>query len=172
LTSFRNITILIFSLLLAINISGCRTKKANTVEDGISLTSKQLEKDLSAIQDIKNSDYQHLSTLFKKCDSLLILSEKSDIDDYFTTLSYANGYLSQFDDLYPVIVKKIGYSQEQLSNLSSDISSNYINDSLAAIYLDDEIHVADTIHEQIKYFGERFKKMNGELKKIEKELKK
>ena len=172
MTSFRNITILIFSLLLAFNISGCRTKKANTVSDSISLTSKQLEKDLSAIQAIKNTDYQQLGSLFKKCDSLLILSDKNNIDEYFTSLSYANGYLSQFDDLYPVIVKKIGYSQQQLSNLNADISSNYINDSLAAIYLDDEIRVADTIHEQIKYFDERFKKMNNELKKIEKALKK
>lgn len=171
MTSFRNITILILSLLLAFSISGCRTKKANTVSDSISLTSKQLEKDLSAIQAIKNTDYQQLSSLFKKCDSLLILSDKNNIDEYFTSLSYANGYMSQFDDLYPVIVKKIGYSQQQLSNLNSDISSNYINDSLAAIYLDDEIRVADTIHEQIKYFDERFKKMNKELKKIEKELK-
>lgn len=172
MTSFHKITILIICLLLAFNISGCRTKKANTVSDSISLTIKQLDKDLSTIQSIKESDYQQLSTLFKKCDSLLILSDKNDIDEYFTSLSYANGYLSQFDDLYPVIVKKIGYSQQQLSNLSSDISSNYINDSLAAIYLDDEIRVADTIHEQIKYFGERFDKMNSELKKIEKKLRK
>lgn len=171
MTSFRNITILILSLLLAFSISGCRTKKANTVSDSISLTSKQLEKDLSAIQAIKNTDYQQLSSLFKKCDSLLILSDKNNIDEYFTSLSYANGYLSQFDDLYPVIVKKIGYSQEQLSNLNKDLSSNYISDSLATVYLEDEVLIADTIHEQIKYFDERFKKMNKELKKIEKELK-
>lgn len=172
MTSFLKISALLITVVLALNVNGCRTKKANTVEDSISLTSKQLDKDLSTIQDIRNIDYPQLSSLFKRCDSLLVLSKKDDIDGYFTTLSYANGYLAQFDDLYPVIVKKIGYSKEQLSNLGSDISSHYINDSLAAVYLQDELLIADTIHEQIKYFDERFKKMNGELKKIEKALKK
>ena len=82
-------------------------------------------------------------------------------------------YLVEFRGIkYKVVVKKIGYSQQQLSNLSSDISSHYINDSLAAVYIEEEKLIADTIHEQIKYFDERFKKMNNELKKIEKELKK
>lgn len=172
MTSYLKISALLITVALAINVNGCRTSnKANTIGDGISLTSKQLEKDLSAIQKLKNTDYQSLSAMFKVCDSMLINTSKNNIDDYFTTLSYANGYLSQFGDLYPVIVKKIEYSQQQLTNLNADINSHYINDSLAAIYFDDEARIADTIHEQIKYFDERFKKMDKELKRIEKELK-
>ncbi len=171
MTSFHKIAIFTTALILALCLGSCRTKKANTINENISLTTKQLDKDLTTLQNLKDSNYPSLSHLFRVCDSMLVNTQKNEIEKYFTSLSYANGYLAQFDDIYPIIKEKINYSKKQLSSLSSDIESHYINDSLAAIYYEDEVLVADTIHEQIKYFSDRFKKMEQELRKAEKELK-
>ena len=102
---------------------------------------------------------------------LQYLPEK-DVESYFETLNLAQAYLTQFDEMLPVMQHDLSYTRQQLVNLQNDIDTHFINDSLAAIYLADETAVADTLHHRILYFEDRLSNQDKELKALHKTISK
>ena len=80
--------------------------------------------------------------------------------------------MRQFDEILPVMKRDMAYIKTQLGNLQSDIDSHYINDSLAAVYLQDEFASADTLHNRIVYFEERLSQQDKELQSLRKTIRK
>ena len=97
---------------------------------------------------------------------------ENQINECFPVLNLAQAYLNQFDEMLPVMQRTISYSQQQLSNLQNDLDTHYINDSLASVYLADEIAVADTLHHRILYFEDRLSNQEKELKTLRKTISK
>lgn len=94
------------------------------------------------------------------------------IEESFEVLNLAHAYLSQFDEMLPVMQHDLSYTQQQLVNLKNDIDTHFINDSLATIYLADETAVADTLHNRILYFQDRLSRQDKELKTLRKTISK
>lgn len=94
------------------------------------------------------------------------------IDDYFNTLDLAQAYLSQFDEMLPVMQRDITYTHTQLTNLQNDLDTHYISDSLFQVYLKDETAVADTLHNRILYFQDRLSHQDQELQTLKKNISK
>lgn len=94
------------------------------------------------------------------------------VDDHFEQLNLAQAYLSQFDEMLPVMQHDISYTRQQLINLKNDISTHYLSDSLAAAYLEDESAVADTLHQRILYFQDRLSQQEQSLNRTKKSISK
>ena len=109
---------------------------------------------------------------FHWCDSMLQYLPEEDVESYFETLNLAQAYLTQFDEMLPVMQHDLSYTRQQLVNLKNDIDTHFINDSLAAIYLADETAVADTLHHRILYFEDRLSNQDKELKALHKTISK
>ena len=126
----------------------------------------QLTSDSINLQKLQD-DYQlRLWADFHWCDSMLQFLPEERIDNYFETLNLAQAYLTQFDMMLPIMQHELSYTQQQLTNLQHDIETNYVNDSLAAIYLADETAVADTLHQRILYFQDRLSQQDQELRTL------
>ena len=97
---------------------------------------------------------------------------QEQVDQYFETLNLAQAYLSQFDEMLPVMQRDLSYTLQQLANLQNDLDTHYINDSLAMEYLADETAVADTLHYRIIYFQDRLSNQDQELKSLRKTISK
>ena len=124
---------------------------------------RQLEKDSMALEKIQQQYPERMQANFRWCDSMLQFIPEEQIDECFDVLNLAQAYLQQFNEMLPVMENTLSYTKQQLSNLQSDIDTRYINDSIAAIYLKDEIAVADTLHNRILYFQDRLSQQDKEL---------
>ena len=158
----------IIALFLAIAFSACQSNQSaiseiNKLQQQIATDSKELDK-------LESKDFVELQKNYHYCDSMLQYAPSEQIDSYFQTLNLAQAYLLQFDEVRPIMAKKFDYSKSQLESLKKDIKSNYINDSLANVYLNSEKQAADTLHAQVSYFKERFDGQKDELKKLKETL--
>lgn len=139
--------------------SACQSKKAESIPQLL----RQLEKDGMALEKIQQQYPERMQANFRWCDSMLQFIPEEQIDECFDVLNLAQAYLQQFNEMLPVMENTLSYTKQQLSNLQSDIDTRYINDSIAAIYLKDEIAVADTLHNRILYFQDRLSQQDKEL---------
>lgn len=146
----------------------CQSKKAETIPQLL----KRLEKDSVALDKIERQYPERILTNFCWCDSMLQFIPQDQVDGCFEALNLAQAYLRQFDEVLPVMKRDMAYIKTQLGNLQSDIDSHYINDSLAAVYLQDEIASADTLHNRIVYFEERLSQQDKELQSLRKTIRK
>ena len=94
------------------------------------------------------------------------------INECFDVLNLAQAYLSQYEEMLPVMQRDLRYTRQQLTNLKNDLDSQYLSDSLAAVYLADETAVADTLHYRILYFQDRLSHQEKALKKLRKTISK
>ena len=163
----RNRLAFIITFATALTFSSCQEQTTITE---IKKLQKQLQTETKNLQDIEKEYCTELNDNCRFCDSMLQYAPKEKIEEYFGTLNLAQAYLVQFNELKPIMEKKFDYSQQQLENLLKDISTNYINDSLAAAYLSDEQKVADTLHEQILYFENRLSSQKKELNTLKETL--
>ena len=97
---------------------------------------------------------------------------KEQVSDYFEHLNLAQAYLSQFDEMLPVMRRNISYTRQQLTNLKSDIDTHFIDEAQAALYLEDETAVADTIHQRVLYFQDRLSQQDQSLNSTRKSIRK
>ncbi|MBR3709922.1 MAG: hypothetical protein IKM99_03040 [Bacteroidales bacterium] len=158
MTSFRKIFTAIISFLLLVG-SACQSKKADSIPQLL----RQLEKDSIALEKIQQHYPARMQTNFRWCDSMLQFIPEEQIGECFDVLNLAQAYLRQFDETVPVMKHTLSYTKQQLTNLQNDIDTKFISDSLAAIYLNDEIAVADTLHNRILYFQDRLSQQDKEL---------
>lgn len=149
---------------------GCQ-EAPKTTSDKIDALKQQVETDAQSLQNLENKDYAQLQSSFHYCDSMLQYLNEEQVDASFEKLNLAQAYLLQFKDVQPQMVSKMNYVILQLDRLKADLTSQYLNDSLALIYLNDESHVADTLHQQILYFQGRFQKSQNDLNTLKKSWK-
>ena len=123
---------------------------------------------LSKLQD----RHVHMWDDFRWCDSMLQYVPQEQVDDYFEDLNLAQAYLNQFDEILPLMLHTVSYTRRQLTNLQNDIDTHYISDSLAAVYLEDETAVADTLHHRVLYFQDRLTRQDETLGSIRKSIRK
>ncbi len=158
-----------FALTFVIALASCACQKQSTTSE-IKELKKQLENETKQLQKIEKENCAEIRENCHFCDSMLQFAPKEKIEAYFEKLNLAQAYLLQFNEMKPVMEKKFDYAQQQLDNLMNDITSNYINDSLANIYLSDEQKVADTLHEQLLYFEDRLGLQKKELNSLKQTL--
>ena len=103
---------------------------------------------------------------------MLAFDNKEDVQSHFEILNLAQAYLGQFNEMLPVMNHDLAFLNIQLTHLQNDIDTHYINDSLAQVYLNDEIAVADTLHHRILYFEERLSQQDQALQSLKETLRK
>lgn len=145
----------------------CQSRK-----EPIAQLQEQLRRDSVLLSEIQQKYPDNIRSNFSWCDSMLQYLPEEQIDECFPVLNLAHAYLSQFDDMLPVMQHDLSYTRQQLVNLKNDIDTHFVNDSLAAIYLADETAVADTLHNRILYFQDRLSSQDKELKTLRKTLSK
>ena len=133
---------------------------------------QQLALDSIALQEIKDRYQDALQKDFLWCDSMLAFDNKEDVQSHFEILNLAQAYLGQFNEMLPVMNHDLAFLNIQLTHLQNDIDTHYINDSLAQVYLNDEIAVADTLHHRILYFEERLSQQDQALQSLKETLRK
>jgi hypothetical protein len=164
LTSFRKLIVIAFLLLASF---ACQSRK-----EPIQQLQDQLISDSIALQKLQNNCQERLWADFRWCDSMLQYVPKEQVNDYFDHLNIAQAYLNQFDEMLPIMQHDISYTRQQLSNLKSDIDTHFIDEAQAALYLEDETAVADTIHQRILYFQDRLSQQDQSLKSTKKSIQK
>ena len=166
-THLKTINNGLIAALIALALGACNPKQPSTVER-IEKLQKQVNADALALQQIENEDYPNLSRDFLYCDSLLQYMDTTLVNRYFEKLNLTQAYLKQFDGVKADMRQKAEYSNLQLDHLKADLESQYINDSLATIYLEAETKVADTLHHRVLYFQDRFASCQKEMNTIKK----
>lgn len=151
-------------LLLACS---CQSKK-----EPIQQLQDQLKKDGVALDKLQDQYQNRLQADFQWCDSMLQYLPADQVDAYFEDLNLAQAYLSQFNEMLPVMRRDLAYSQQQLTNLKNDIDTHYISDSLGMVYLNDEIASADTLHNRVLYFQDRLSSQDKTLQSLKKSIRK
>lgn len=101
---------------------------------------------------------------------MLAFVPEERVNDYFDVLNLTQAYLSQFDEMLPVMRNDLAYINRQLDLLQQDIDTHYLSDSLAQEYLNDEKASADTLHYRIQYFEDRLSQQEKAIKKTRKDL--
>ena len=158
---------LCLALCLTFALCGCNERQPSTIQK-IENLKKQVKTDAVTLQKIEDSDFPSLNKAFRCCDSMLQYMDSTQWDKHFQQLNLTQAYLQQFAEISPEMHKKMDYSLLQLDRLKQDIESQYITDSLAALYLASETQVADTLHYRILYFQERFAGCDKALKDLKK----
>lgn len=133
---------------------------------------QRLSDDSVTLENLQVRYREPVQANFYWCDSMLQYLPEEQVNDCFEVLNLTQAYLSQFDEMLPVMRQTISYSRQQLTLLQSDIDTHYLSDSLAAVYLADETAVADTLHHRVAYFEDRLSHQEKELKALRKTISK
>lgn len=163
----RNIRTAVFALALALGLGGCH-HEPDTLSGKIDRLRKQVVADSVALFEMETVDYQRLYSDFRYCDSLLQHLDKDEVETAFGSLDIIQAYLQQFKEVQPVMIRKMRYALLQLDLLEADATSQYLSDSLAHVYLNDESRVADTLHNQVAYFKDRLGQCRTDLNAFKK----
>lgn len=163
-------TLLIFLATALVWLIGCK-EAPKTTSDKIDALKHRVETDAQSLQNLETKDYAKLQSDFLYCDSLLQHLSEEQVTAGFEKLNLAQAYLLQFKDIKPLMASKMDYVIVQLDRLKNDLASQYLCDSLALVYLHDERLVADTLHQQVLYFQDRFQKSQKELNTLKKSWK-
>ena len=164
MTSFRNTIAVLFLLLACCSCQGRKEPFARLQE--------QLRRDSVTLSEIQRNYPESIRSNFRWCDSMLQYLPQEKINECFDVLNLAQAYLSQYEEMLPVMQRDLRYTRQQLTNLKNDLDSQYLSDSLAAVYLADETAVADTLHYRILYFQDRLSHQEKALKKLRKTISK
>ena len=132
----------------------------------------QLKEDGASLDKLQDTYQDRLWADFHWCDSMLQYLPADQVDTYFEDLNLAQAYLSQFDEMLPVMRRDLAYIQQQLNNLKNDLDTHYISDSLGTVYLNDEIASADTLHNRVLYFQDRLSSQDNTLQSLKTSIRK
>lgn len=165
--SKKRIVFLAAALLGTIIFSNCQ-RKPQTITEKIYHLKQQIVADSTALNNLKNNDFPILAKDFRHCDSALQYLKPNQVEAVFESLNLTQAYLRQFTEVNPDMYQKMRYSLLQLDRLKSDIESHYLSDSLASVFLETENQVADTLHNRVVYFQDKFATCRKELASIKK----
>ena len=162
--------ILLGTALALLGLSGCQQPPKTTIGK-IEALQQQVTADVDALQTLESQQYNTLKSDFLACDSMLQYLTEAQVDASFEKLQYAQAYLLQFEMVKPTMAEKMDYLAQQLEHLKADLESQYLSDSLALAYFETENRVADTLHEQILYFKDRFGQCQKDINTLKKSWK-
>ena len=94
----------------------CQSRK-----EPIARLQEQLSRDSVALCEIQRKYPDNIRSNFQWCDSMLQYLPEEKIEESFEVLNLAHAYLSQFDEMLPVMQHDLSYTQQQLVNLKNDI---------------------------------------------------
>lgn len=157
---------LILAVLSAFAFTGCNNNKQTetpTPVERLANLQQQVENDIVALQDLDAGGFRDLKALFMSIDSNLASVDPNEVQNYFDKLNLAQAYLQQFMENKTAMKNKLDYSKKQLVDLQFDVDNGYVNDSLFNVYLERETIAADTVHNQLIYFKDRFDTCQKEL---------
>lgn len=139
------------------------TQTTQTSAERLANLQQQVENDIVAVKDFEANDFKNLRTSFMRIDSELGSIDPQKVQGYYEKLNLAQAYLQQFLEVSPSLKSKLDYSKKQLGDLQFDLENERINDSLFNVYFERETIAADSLHNQIVYFKDRFGACQKEL---------
>ena len=154
-------------MLLSLSACGSKTGTGN---GDIPTIKEQLRRDSLALLSLQQQYQAPLQEHFRWCDSMLAFVPKEHVNDYFGTLNLAQAYISQFNEMLPVMQHDVTYIGRQLDLLQNDIDTHFVSDSLANEYLNDEKASADTLHNRVLYFQDRLAQQDQALRNLKKKI--
>lgn len=150
------------ALLVGLLLASCQTAPTTDLEK-VEALKKQVQADAQTLEQLKGNEFVQLERDFIACDSMLQYLHPEAIDEAFQGLQLTKAYLDQFEMEQPAIKADIDSTLYRLDCLCSDIESQYLSDSLTAVYIDDETQHAELLNNQINYFKDRFGNCQNEL---------
>lgn len=160
-------TAFILAVFAMFAFNGCTNKTATqttqTSAERLANLQQQVENDIVAVQNFEANDFKNLRTSFMRIDSELGTIDPQKVQGYYEKLNLAQAYLQQFLEVSPSLKSKLDYSKKQLGDLQFDLENDRIDDSLFNVYFERETIAADTLHNQIVYFKDRFGACQKEL---------
>lgn len=153
--------LIVFSMFAFI---GCTNKPSTpSPTERLANLQQQVDNDIVAYQNFEANDFENLRTSFIRIDSELGSIAPQEVQSYYEKLNLAQAYLQQFLEVKTSLKNKLDYSKKQLTDLQYDLENAMINDSLFSVYFERETIAADTLHNQILYFKDRFGSCQKEL---------
>lgn len=163
--------ILIISMALACALfSACHNAPKTNVEK-IDDLKKQLEADAKTLKDLEATDFVTLQEDFMSCDSMLQYLQPEQLDEAFQKLQLVQAYLEQFKETAPVMKADMDSTLRQLDRLKADAETQYLSDSLVAVYIDEETQFVVLTNNRVSYFQERFETCQKDMKALKKNIK-
>lgn len=150
--------------------SACHNAPKTNVEK-IDDLKKQLESDAKTLKDLETTDFVTLHEDFMSCDSMLQYLRPEQLEETFQKLQLVQAYLEQFKETAPVMKADMDSTLRQLDRLKADAETQYLSDSLVAVYLDAETQFVVLTNNRISYFQERFANCRKDMKALKKNLK-
>ena len=123
--------------------------------DKIDALKKQVNKDIKALNDLKTNTFVQLEKDFISCDSSLQFLPEKELDVVFPKLQLVDAYIQQFKVTSPIMQAEMDSTLVRLDLLRADVETHYIADSLAAVYIEDEIQQVEKLSNQVAYFKDR-----------------
>lgn len=153
--------LIVFSMFA---FTGCTNKPSTpSPAERLENLQQQVDNDIVAYQNFEANDFENLRTSFIRIDSELGSIAPQEVQSYYEKLNLAQAYLQQFLEVKTSLKNKLDYSKKQLTDLQYDLENAMINDSLFSVYFERETIAADTLHNQILYFKDRFGSCQKEL---------
>ena len=168
--SQKRLRVLFTAFLLGLACSSCHNGTP-TVASKIDRLKQQVIADSTTLHTIRTVDFPKLENRFQTCDMGLQNMPSEEIQAAFEKLNLTQAYLHQFAEVSPIMRRKFEYTLLQLDRLKTDVESHYLADSVALSYLEDETKVADTLHNQVVYFKDRFSNCQNDMSQLEKSQK-
>jgi len=162
-----NTLVLAFATFALLLLSNCSNQPQTTLHS-ISQLKQQIVDDSMILYNIENTDFQNLDKDFKLFDARLQDIDSEQVQVVFDQLNLTQAYLRQFEEVSPDMHQKLKYSLLQLDRLKADIENHYLKDSLANVYLQTETKVADTLHNRVAYFRDKFDLCKKEMETLKK----
>ena len=152
------------AIMMTMTFMGCNNNpKTLSPSEKLSNLQQQVENDIAAVQDFETNDFAQLKASFISIDMGLSTVNPNDVQVYYEKLNLAQAYLQQFMEVGPSLKYKLDYSKKQLADLQYDLENGIVNDSLFNVYFERETIAADTLHNQVIYFKDRFSSCQKEL---------
>ncbi len=154
-------------IITTLALAACQTEPKTDLERVDALI-KQVQDDVTTLNELENKEHVQLKKDFMACDSMLQFLHPEEVDEIFQQLQLVGAYIGQFEETCPVMRANIDTTLTQLGNLRSDIETHYLSDSLTAIYLDMESQHVTRINNQVEYFRDRFADCKKDLNTFKK----
>ena len=133
-------------------LAGCQSKSDLNKIDALK---KQVNKEAKALNDLNTNTFVQLEKDFFACDSALQYLPEEQLDNVFQKLQLVDAYIQQFKETRPIIQAEMDSTLLRLDLLRADAKSDYLSDSLVAVYIDAETQQVEKLSSQVAYFKDR-----------------
>ena len=139
-------------LAVLVLLASCRPKSNVGKIDALK---KQVNKEAKALDDLNTNTFVQLEKDFFACDSALQYLPEEQLDNAFQKLQLVDAYIQQFKETRPIMQAEMDSTLLRLDLLRADAKSDYLSDSLVAIYIDAETQQVEKLSSQVAYFKDR-----------------